>query len=436
MNIEKFESGQSASSIDKGMRLPSERDKVIEIIKEIYAEAFAGDFHMSQPSEKALDFYVDFASQRSMSVGDMYDIVLIGAQTLEKSLNAGSVVKQELPSQVYGTEDDVTLIYNEILFRNPDDTELYNFAKMLQTDSDFTLDKLKQVLYASEEYKRLEKTQTNAVYSNLMGGVTNRQLGLIVAKTYKDVTGLDDLDEETMNFLKKKLISFNLNEDEFKQFLIKYLKNEPFSRVAAEQPAVAKIIPIATNPDVVTKQDMEKWKNEVLQEVKVSLQTQPKGNNTQQGNELGQVNPNRQVIEVLLKTAQNSQNNHSETYLDSQNVMDRIKDEAKCVFDKNAEDNNYKGKSNQETLADRQDKRNTDELRSTCLRNKNFLGVDENMVLDPSLKWSVPQRFPPVCVGGANNYQPVSDQTALIGTLLEDAKATSVGSVLPKIPPR
>ena len=59
-----------------------------------------------------------------------------------------------------------------------------------------------------------------------------------------------------------------------------------------------------------------------------------------------------------------------------------------------------------------------------------------SMVLIPGLQWSVPQPHPPVCTPctGQIAYpvMPSQDQTALIGTLLEDAQNTQVGSLMPK----
>lgn len=421
--------------IDPSSKLPEDKDKLIQLIKDIYASTFPEDPDMKVPSQKGLDFYIDFTSQRTMTVGDLQEIIRVGATTLEKSLNSDKLVNQEALDQTYGTEDEVVEIYKEILLRNPDDAELAGFAKLLKTDSTFNLEKLKQILYASEEYKRLEKTQTNAVYSNLIGGVTDRQLTLIVTNTYTDITGQTDLDADTMRFLKRKLLSFNIDQAKFKDFLTKYLKNEPFTKVVdGEQ----KVTPSQNDDGNVTKKDMEQWKDQVLQEVKASIQNTPKVSGesytTQSGNSIQQVNPNRQVIEILLRTAKDDS---SDTYLDSQKVMDTIKNEAKCVFDKNASDSAYQYKnSQQQSLAELQDNRNTEELKNTCIRNKNYLGVDEDMVLDKSLKWSVPQRHPPVCVGGKNEYEPRIDQTALIGTLLEQAVNTQIGSVLPETPPR
>jgi hypothetical protein len=184
--------------------------------------------------------------------------------------------------------------------------------------------------------------------------------------------------------------------------------------------------------NVVTKDDMEAFKKEMLKEVLAGIQNLPK--DTKQtitgsdGKEKAPVDaeaPNRQVIEILLRTAEESS---KKNYLDSQNILDKIKEQASCVFDKN----NWKSSS----LAEIVDQRNTEELKNTCVRNKKYLGIDEDMVLDSSLKWSVPQPHPPICVGPQGNYQPNVSQTALIGTLLEEAKDTQVGSILPQVPPR
>ena len=69
-------------------------------------------------------------------------------------------------------------------------------------------------------------------------------------------------------------------------------------------------------------------------------------------------------------------------------------------------------------------------MKSACSRNSYFLNADDNMVLYPEFKWSVPERRPPVCTGGTSQVSPMIDQSSLIGTLLEDADNTKVGSIM------
>ena len=75
--------------------------------------------------------------------------------------------------------------------------------------------------------------------------------------------------------------------------------------------------------------------------------------------------------------------------------------------------------------------RQLDELKYACARSKKkYANVDSDMVLLPDQKWSVPQEHPEVCRGGTSEFNPSVEQTALIGTLLEDAADTKVGSIM------
>lgn len=78
--------------------------------------------------------------------------------------------------------------------------------------------------------------------------------------------------------------------------------------------------------------------------------------------------------------------------------------------------------------------RNLQKLKYTCLRSKEkYANLDENMVLLPEQQWSVPQKQPEVCrMSGEFNYKPSIEQTALIGTLLDAAQDTEVGSIMPE----
>ena len=169
-------------------------------------------------------------------------------------------------------------------------------------------------------------------------------------------------------------------------------------------------------------------KKEIYEQIKKELSLSEK-----QKEKFSAPNPtepaNKQVVEVLLKTCASDSRN--DNYLDSSDVIDTIRKQASCVFnkDKYAEDQ-------RKSMAALIDDRNNQTLKDTCVRNRKYLGLDEDMVLDPSLKWSVPASRPPLCVGGKNDYKPTIDQTSLIGTLLEDASKTKVGDVVDFHPPK
>lgn len=409
--------------------IPNDKETIYTIIKDIYIELY-----MTDPPPKISDFYYTYVSQRNITKEQLKEVIAGSNQTLAATFAETNYTIPSNPA-LYGTEDDVIQVYSEILFRNPDETELSHFAQLLKEDKDFSLDKLKQILYSSEEYKRLEKTQTNTAYSNIIGGVTDRQLTLIVTTVYKDVTGKELPDTDTLHLLKKKLVDFNIDQNALKEFIKNYIDNKPYNYTPKLVQTTQENV-VSKDTNTVSKDDFDLLKKDIMSQVTQALQNIPKKTDqgfTTNGKEVAQVNPNRQVIEVLLRTAKDST---SENYLDSQNIVNKIKEEAKCAFDKDAVDNYYKSLGASQDMAELQDKRNTEELGYTCNRNQKFMAIDQDLVLDPSLKWTIPTQHPPICVGNKKQYKPIADQTALIGTLLEDANETTVGSILPEQPPR
>lgn len=108
----------------------------------------------------------------------------------------------------------------------------------------------------------------------------------------------------------------------------------------------------------------------------------------------------------------------------------------KVVDSKNSEDGKLSCKDleDEHILAKIINERNLAQLKYDCLRSTDKqASVNDNMVLLPDQKWSVPQQRPEVCrMSGEFSYKPSVEQTALIGTLLEDAKNTQVGTILPE----
>lgn len=427
-------------------------DKVDKIVIDTYKEVFK-----REPTEQEKAFFqaVNIEKQPSeqelaamiKSSGDLLDQYYKRSQDQSSSVFGESAVL----NTAYGTEDEVSEMFNTILDRLPSEQELIHFSRLLKEDKNFNMEKLKQILYGSEEYQRLARTQSNQVYSTVMGGVTDRQITLMVTENYKTVVGKETIDQDEMRLFKKKLVEFNLDEAVFRKFLENYFKNIPFNQQLA---ASVKARTITAEPQqkassTTDQQAYDKMKKELYTQVmedikKQSLisQEQARSYTTQSGSTVPQIEqPNKQVIEVLLKTANTAgtdgNTRESNNYLDSSNVMDTIKREAQCVFDKNAYDRHYQNLEEKEkSMAALIEQRNKESLKDTCVRNRTYLGLDEDMVLDPALRWSVPQKHPPVCVGATNKYQPRVEQTALIGTLLEDAKDTKVGSMVSFLPPK
>jgi hypothetical protein len=145
--------------------------------------------------------------------------------------------------------------------------------------------------------------------------------------------------------------------------------------------------------------------------------------------------PNRAIIEGLSKCGADKSTTDA--------VVKDIACQKGTINDKNGSSATYANFINE---------RNREELRSTCARTKKFTDIDEDdeyaaafytnsftsedMVLDSTLRWSVPQRQPPICAPNARcNVSALSDQTALLGTPLDQASDTKWGSILPTLPP-
>jgi hypothetical protein len=392
------------------------------------------------PTSQEMDFWTAYTIEKKPTNDELIKTIKSSSEILAQSYTQSA----NATKPAYGTEDEVTDIYNTILNRLPNDLELFQYSKMLKEDKTFTEEKLKQILYASTEYRRLEKTQSNQVYSNTIGGVTDRQLTFIVMTIYKEVVGKDKIDPDELHFLKKKFIDFNLDEAIFKKFLENYIKNQPFNQQLAASQKINDITKQSQEQDKQEQKEKtdaaqyDQMKKELYsqlsQDIKnQSLLAEKQGYSDQQGTEQQtvtcRIQANKTVTDNL--TAKQNQNDN---YLDSSNVIDTIKHQATCVFDKNNLEKKYT--EDQQTMAALINQRNRENMKDTCVRNKMYLGADEDLVLDPSLRWKLPEKRPPVCTGSKNDYQPTVDQTALIGTLLQDAKQTKVGDVVSPLPPK
>lgn len=94
--------------------------------------------------------------------------------------------------------------------------------------------------------------------------------------------------------------------------------------------------------------------------------------------------------------------------------------------------------ADQNILANTRHARNLNQVSYDCDRNKQKGKVAhdyDDMVLRHDQLWKMPERRPPVCKMDSKkkcSVNPVEVQSALIGTLLNDASDTSIGSILPK----
>lgn len=394
--------------------------KVNEVYKELYGTN-------PKPAETA--FYVKFFNNRETSPEYMKEIISTSAPTLQKTLKAGSLPL--IPDTPQGTEDEVIAIFNEILERHPDAEELQYYSTFIKGNP-ANLEKMKVLLLQSNEYKRLQKLQNNTAYGYLLGGITDRQLSLMVLGVYNQVAGSGNkLDDDTMKFLKKKYLEFQLDEKVFKKFVQDFVLFNSSAKTAnnnnkqvssASQQDAAAIRANAAITDKLAQSGFEK-DNKMNPSASSQVAQSAKPTSTAETTD-----PAKE--QYTNKEQQQCASDSKRNTIDTDKLIKMIKENADCQFSKNGVDEKYRS---EQSLANAVHDRNRDELKNICERNKTFSKYHyEDMVLVPGQEWTIPQKHPPVCYGSKGNYQPRIEQTALIGTLLGDAKDTEIGSIMPK----
>lgn len=396
--------------------------KVIEIYKELYGAE-------PKPSETA--FYVKFFDNRNTTPDYMKEIISTSAPTLQKTLKAGSLPL--IPDTPQGTEDEVIAIFNEILERHPDAEELQYYSTFIKGNP-ANVEKMKVLLLQSNEYKRLQKLQNNTAYGYLLGGITDRQLSLMVVGVYNQVAGDGKLDDDTLKFLKKKYLEFQLDEKVFKKFVQDFIVFDSKSKTNTQLNQSLQNASTETSMNTnranstITNQLAQSTfeKENKLQPSSTSQTPTPMSTETS----VSKTNEAQGKEQYTNKDTQECSADSKGSQINTDKLIKMIKENADCQFSKNGLDEKYRS---EQSMADAIKDRNHDELKNICERNKTFSKYHhEDMVLLPGQEWSVPQKHPPVCYGNKGNYNPRIEQTALIGTLLGDAKDTEIGSIMPK----
>jgi hypothetical protein len=434
-----------------------------QMIKKIYA-----DLYERLPTPKELAFYLEYVKQTpDITYGKLADVIEASSSSLGAVTNTKGV---EVPSDMIVTstkqpEQLVIEAYGDILMRMPSPAELQKYTKMIRDDKTFTRERLVVILMATDEYMRTEKTQTNTVYSNLGGAVTDRQITMTIEEINKQVTGTSYVDPDTMRFYKRKFLELELDQVKFKVFLERYVmwtedeekimediktKGGSAARVsvASVQTSGVSLTSGVTSAATATKPPVAVAATETSKDTRnVDAASSTGGEEDAPGTyynnstiyniyTVGDTDymgaPNKAIINKLGQCAAKSGS--------TSDVIKNITCQNGPVTSK--------GGPQSSDYADYISQRNRQELQTTCARTSKFSAMSEDdafadmfytkaftkedMVLDPTLRWSVPQRHPPVCTPNERcDIKPQMEQTALIGTLLDDANNTAWGSILP-----
>jgi hypothetical protein len=414
---------------------------IISRVKQTFKESLN-----REPTAKEMTMYVDILKKQPKTTDTQLMAMVLSNRDANKTATlSADPLEFDARSKPYGKEDDVILAFNTILDRNPDITELRYFAKRMKDDTSFTSDKLQKILIASEEYIRLHKTQSNVAGLDMLGNVTDRQLTYVISAIYKQ-EAKQPIDSDTLTFLKKRYAEYQMGENDLRKFIKKHVALEKEFEVSMKNVAPTGVSStgvavlggnLSTQTTRVSPSEIKAAAPKASEE-----KSQPPDDKESEAALIKKLlgdKPNQELIDKLLEVYADDGGAQDDAYLSCSRVIDTIK--AK----NNTCDGHKYNKAQLEkrlTALDRQllselvHDRNMSHMKNVCRRNRKYINADDNMVLFPEFKWSVPQKFPPVCMPlEKNEYRPMIEQTALIGTLLDDAAKTKVGSILPETPP-
>lgn len=110
-------------------------------------------------------------------------------------------------------------VYERNLDRLPNMKELNYYTYRMLTDKKFNVDTLEKILQSSKEYMILNKNQKNEVNSGLEGNITDAQLKYEVRTIYDDIFhGMPSREFE--DFMKYKLIEYRLDASKLRSLLL------------------------------------------------------------------------------------------------------------------------------------------------------------------------------------------------------------------------
>jgi hypothetical protein len=334
-------------------------------------------------------------------------------------------------------EERVIRMYEEVLDRQPSATELINSTRDIKSDT-ITWDGLRQRLMDSDEYERSIKLQSNTLSPELDKMLADSRLIREIAAIYRNVKG-SDVPNHMILPLRDLYVVINYNpftlaailkdkkydafvEDvgrvrELDKAKLIEMYTSTFNQTEIAQRSVA----ISRSPEAASIAAATVTNNNP-QAVAAAGRTDATVNNTTPSTTTaatttasGPANTlssqEQQALREVLQVLGVSPDGKIACPIDSTDSCmtpqaQKIQDNARRVFD----------------------------IHGSARRiEQPHRG---NMVLRPEFAWSVPQPQPPVChsLGRNPNTQPtmMSNSKLLLGTPLDEAGDTQVGSIMPK----
>jgi len=322
-------------------------------------------------------------------------IIFIGFYYIGFYKNSKGVTRETF--YVKTVEDEVTDIYVEILQRQPSGQELIETTTRLKKGT-LTLEGLRERLIQTEEYERMVKTQSNALAPELEKMLSERQLIEKIGRIYREERK-KNIPEKMIFPLRDIYIELDYNEIAFRAFL-----RDP-NYQEFEDEVMRMVNP--TKEDVLALFNKKFDKKKLIEEgARLKLE-----HDAAEAAKKG-LSGTKSTLDLSGKDEASNKRCISDTDSDSKAMIESIQKQCANLFDK--------------------------DLEAQCL-DKNAKSIvlthHGDMVLRPEYAWSVPQQRPPVCTtfGKPPLVQPVMiNSPLLLGTPLDEAEDTQVGSIMPK----
>ena len=291
-------------------------------------------------------------------------------------------------------------MYLHKLKRNPTATELSNAKTNFKN-----INELEDTIDETPEYTTLVKSQSNSVTNNELEEEYKTQ----VMTSYKRLLPKNDKpDKELMSKLTSKLKEHNNDRNKLEDYIQTQSFYKDYVTIHGSN--------IITNMDELNNKASKDIRDQeiVFKRPEINKST------------------TKTVSIKTEKHKKQSQNSLDDGLI---SVIDKhSKKKAKGIphDHKKKKCTQYQELLNSEQMTGVKKKRDLQELEYACERSKEqYENLDDDMVLLPDQKWTIPHKRPPVCTSQKCSFTPLYEQSSLIGTLLSDATDTSVGSIMP-----
>jgi len=321
---------------------------------------------------------------------------------------------------------EITKAYERVLKRTPTEAEIVEYHVRMLNDSQFDVSALETSLRETGEYRRLQSLQSNSANPGLEGTLTDAQVLSKLRDLYRGKVGVDP-DEATLTFLMERYRKTRLDDDYIKSLIDSItMAGELRAQAVAAGAARLASLQAATAGGSVMRtgaaEGSKAWTagtgTGTAGTASASSASVPSGPATATANEADFMR---------------SVNGRESDSLSSLCKKLGVSPEAAAAGPLSADallGGRCPGLSDvpPDMLSQKMEQRNMDGTPSPVCRAARY-AVSQGLsragyVIPPEQlgSWTVPQKSPPICIGGDGVWGPVNDQTALIGTPIAAAK--------------